>query len=129
MLGMEYEVFAELCKEMSDGLKDFTHKRHCAKCGECCSNTLPLTQSEIDIIRAYITEHKIKAVSHSKKEKVIDNSCPFLSLNKRCTIYEVRPLICKLFKCNRKAPPYKHMKLFEKEEMQLKDVRAVFFGK
>ena len=79
MLGMEYEVFAELCKEMSDGLKDFT--------------------------------------------------CPFLNLNKRCTIYEVRPLICKLFKCNRKAPPYKHMKLFEKEEMQLKDVRAVFFGK
>ena len=129
MLGIEYEIFAELCKEMSKGLKDFTHKGHCVKCGECCSNTLPLCPSDITVIRAYITEHEIKAVSHTKNEKVVDNSCPFLSLNKRCTIYEVRLLICKLYKCNRKAPQYKHKKLLEKEKMQLKDVRAVFFGK
>ena len=132
MPGTEYELFAKICKQLNAGIKDFTHKGHCIKCGECCSNTIPLSQSEIETIRAYITEHKIEAVNHANNVKaagkVIDAVCPFLGLDKRCAIYEVRPLICRLFKCNRPVPPYKHIKLMGKEDRQIKNVRAVFFG-
>ena len=85
----------------------------CSKCGECCSNFLPVSQSEIDTIQKYVIEHKIRP---QKQMLVMQNrlSCPYYD-GKKCLIYEVRPLICKEFYCYKK-PDIEMAKKFMKEE-------------
>lgn len=72
----------------------------CSKCGECCTNILPVTQEEIDTIAKYVIKNKIRPQSHML---VMQNrlTCPYYNGNK-CLIYEVRPLICKEFYCYKK---------------------------
>ena len=72
----------------------------CSKCGECCTNLLPVSQKEVDIIQRYVIEHKIRPQTHML---VMQNrlSCPYYD-GKKCLIYEVRPLICKEFYCYKK---------------------------
>ena len=99
----------------------------CSKCGECCSNFLPLALSEILRIKSFISEHHITAINHAPNG-YIDGMCPFLNHEKLCTIYDIRPLICKVFKCNIKKPQFKDLKLFLQEERNICDVRFTFFG-
>lgn len=72
----------------------------CSKCGECCTNILPITQEEIDTIAKYVIKNKIRPQSHML---VMQNrlTCPYYN-GKKCLIYEVRPLICKEFYCYKK---------------------------
>lgn len=57
-------------------------------CGECCGPA-PATQAEFDRVVAYVLEHKI-----TPKDQGI--TCP-LYLDGKCSVYEVRPLICRAF--------------------------------
>ena len=45
-----------------------------------------------------------------------------------CNIYEVRPLICRLFKCNWPKPPFKDTQLMAKEDREVMNVRVTFFN-
>ena len=75
-------------------------KGECSNCGECCTDTLPLSTDEIVKIRNYVNKHKIKEQRHITSN--IDMTCPFRdNLNKKCLIYKVRPLICRNFKCDK----------------------------
>ena len=77
----------------------------CSNCGNCCTELLPLTNDEVKLIKAYIKEKNIKPYSnvyfkYDNKES-INLMCPFRDFDKKkCLIYEVRPKICRLFKCN-----------------------------
>ena len=86
------------------GHKVFCKDGKCSNCGECCSNILPLTQKEIKRIKKYISKHNIKPCEHVYnvlRDKPVDMICPFRdNVNKRCTIYEVRPLVCRLYMCS-----------------------------
>lgn len=83
-------------------IEDFTVNGNCSNCGGCCSSLLPLSDSEIKDIQKYVNKHHIK----SSKEPVIsqvdlDFRCPFRDdENRKCTIYPVRPRICRMFICN-----------------------------
>ena len=72
----------------------------CSKCGECCTNFLPVSQREIDEIQEYVIKNNIKP---QKQMLVMQNrlTCPYHN-GKKCLIYEVRPLICKEFYCYKK---------------------------
>lgn len=72
----------------------------CSKCGECCTNILPVNQIEIEEIQKYVIENNIKP---QKQMLVMQNelTCPYYN-GKKCLIYEVRPLICKEFYCYKK---------------------------
>ena len=72
----------------------------CSKCGECCSSFLPICQDELNIIQKYIIDNNIKPQTQLL---VMQNrlACPYYD-GKKCLIYEVRPLICKEFYCNKK---------------------------
>ena len=92
-------------KEMREGKFDFTRRGECVGCGTCCSNLLPLKAQEITRIRRYVGQHHIKprprevvrAGSHGE-----DLRCPFRDdAAKKCKIYEVRPEICRQFKCDK----------------------------
>lgn len=85
---------------------DFTENGKCSGCGSCCTCNLALTDTEIVIIKNYIKQHNIKPKKTflPTNEPVLDMTCPFLDetvKTNKCQIYEVRPTICKWFKCDK----------------------------
>lgn len=85
--------------------KDLTDNGRCTQCGECCTNRLPISDNDIAAIRKYIKAHRIRPVNHVPAilaGPTLDLVCPFLDHmrpDKKCLIYPVRPLICRLFTC------------------------------
>lgn len=57
-------------------------------CGDCCGPA-PATKAELDRVVAYVRAHNI-----TPKDQGI--TCP-LYLGGKCSVYEVRPLICRAF--------------------------------
>lgn len=94
----------KLLKNTERNITDFTKDGKCSGCGECCGALLPVTRGEIKRIKRYIFKHNIKP--HKTEvapatDFFIDLTCPFRNeKEKKCDIYEVRPLICKCFMCN-----------------------------
>lgn len=93
----------EILKTIVEGTGRITDNSllgRCSKCGECCTNFLPISQREVDIIQKYVINNKIRPQTHML---VMQNrlTCPYYD-GKRCLIYEVRPLICKEFYCYKK---------------------------
>ena len=118
-------------KGMEDNIYNFTKDGKCSGCGNCCSNLLPMSRKEIDAIRKYIKKHGIKESRHlfPLKEQAFDLTCPFRSNDKGiCTIYEVRPEICKQFICDSEKRA-KHNRALLKQTRNIVDVRETFFGK
>lgn len=76
---------------MRNMLLNIPEHKNCKNCGMCCG-PVPATEKEINIIKAYVRKNKIKA----KKCGLLD--CCFRDeKNKKCLIYHVRPLVCRLF--------------------------------
>ena len=77
-----------------------TNCGRCSNCGECCTDILPLNEEEIIKIKQYMKNHKL-----TENNKEVGNFiCPFRNeVLKKCDIYEVRPYICQMFKCD--TPP------------------------
>ena len=75
---------------------------NCKKCGECCGNGLPITKQEAKTIRRYIKDNKIEPTEwFDEKTNTMEVRCPFLTKERTCKIYDVRPSICKTFQCNK----------------------------
>ena len=63
----------------------------CVKnCGRCCG-PVPVSQTDMEEIRRYVSLHSIEAMDNGPM------TCPFLGQDKGCLIYAVRPLVCRLF--------------------------------
>lgn len=99
---------------VSDALKairdteitDFTVNGQCSNCGGCCSNMLPMTTKEISEIRRYVKRFGIEPQKHfiPSRNPVYDMLCPFRDNIKHCcTIYKVRPHICRAWNCGAAA--------------------------
>ena len=116
----DFWLFEEVCKHENATIKDFTKKGHCSHCGTCCSNDLPLAKSEIESIKQYVLEHNL---SVSPRD---DGSCMFLTPQNECSIYEARPLICRLYKCSRPTPTYKEVKLLLQEDRDIENIYETF---
>lgn len=98
-------TLAETYKAMKNGIYDFTKDGKCSSCGACCSAFLPLSKREIKEIKRYIKKHDIKPCDHKNGAPCatdidFDLTCPFRdNVNRVCTIYSIRPLICRDFVC------------------------------
>ena len=106
----------EILKTVLSGTAKITDNSicgQCSKCGECCTNLLPVSQKEVDIIQRYVITNKIRPQAQML---VMQNrlTCPYYD-GKKCLIYEVRPLICKEFYCYKK-PNVEMAKKFEKDK-------------
>lgn len=106
----------EIYKNIVEGnveIIDNTICGKCSKCGECCSCFLPICQEELDIIQEYVIKNNIKPQTQML---VMQNRlcCPYYN-GKKCLIYEVRPLICKEFYCNKKTDIETAKKFKDKE--------------
>ena len=120
-----------LVADMNNGVYDLTCNGECTQCGNCCSNLLPMSESEIATIHKYIKKNHIKEHRHNYplSQRIIDATCPFLNDDKpkeKCDIYSVRPKICKDFICcpdKRKKPDLNTI-----ESTKIVDVRKEFYG-
>ena len=68
----------------------------CKNCGGCCGNLLPLSKSEIAVMKSKAEELNNKPLNNHYL------SCPFLTPLNLCSIYEVRPDICRVYHCDSK---------------------------
>lgn len=106
----------EIIKIIAEGKVKITDNSccgHCSKCGECCTDFLPVTQKEIEIIQEYVIENKIRP---QKQILVMQNrlTCPYYD-GKKCLIYEARPLICREFYCYKKPTVETRQKFLDEE--------------
>ena len=91
----------EFWNDVKHGVYNFTKDGKCVSCGNCCTAILPVTKEELKAIKRYIKRKHIKPVVHPRKAD-IDLTCPFRNdAEKKCNIYEVRPTICRDFKCDK----------------------------
>ena len=74
---------------------------NCSRCGECCAAMLPLTRKEEKRIRQYIKDNDIKPEFFQTDKDMNLQCCFYDRTEKKCKIYEVRPSICRSFKCNK----------------------------
>lgn len=101
---MKLGTLDEIKRDMESGIWDFTKDGECSNCGQCCSDFLPVSEKEIQTIWRYIKRNNIKEQVHflPTARPCIDMICPFQNnLEKRCEIYEVRPAICRDFRCDK----------------------------
>lgn len=79
---------------------------HCSCCGGCCSDIIPVTEKELDTLRKFVRLHHYKPHTQLKMgmTAIYDMTCPFLNEEKKCDIYDIRPEICRLFKCDTLNP-------------------------
>ena len=130
---MPVGTLAEVYKDMENGVYNFCKDGRCIGCGKCCSDLLPLSSKEIKEIKRYIKKHKIKECKHiypTNKPVDYDLTCPFLDDSRscdKCTIYEVRPQICRVFQCNQPPSKVKANKKVFWRDRQPCDMRQVFF--
>ncbi len=62
----------------------------CDRCGRCCG-PVPVSQDELVDIREYCQRKGVRWIDRGLLV------CGFLSQENRCRIYEVRPLLCRLY--------------------------------
>ena len=76
----------------------------CEGCAKCCMESVGINLTEFLNIYKYLKERP--EIYNKYIDKVLDyyfmeykekKLCPFLDENKRCAIYEVRPLNCRIF--------------------------------
>lgn len=109
-------TISEIVKTIAEGKVKITDNScggKCSKCGECCTNFLPISQKEIETIKKYVIANNIRP---QKQMLVMQNrlTCPYYN-GRKCLIYEVRPLICKEFYCYKK-PSVEMAEKFSKDK-------------
>lgn len=112
-------------------IRDYTINGVCSNCGACCSNTLPLTDREIQTIRRYIRRNHIREQKHfvPMAGPVLDLTCPFRDNGTNtCTIYSVRPAVCRDFRCNKSLEEMREATASYREALRQVNVRQTFFG-
>ena len=97
--------------------------KECEECGGCCELTvLAVTDEEIESIRRYMDEAEFTPRDQGP------GICPFRLQDKRCGIYPVRPITCRLHNCSipRHILDAEHPEVDIPDEVQLVDTRMTF---
>lgn len=116
--------------DMESGVFDFTKDGECSSCGQCCSNFLPVSGKEIKQIQRYIRKKRIPEQKHiiPTSAPVEDWTCPFRdNTNRRCVIYQVRPAICRDFRCDKPKKQISADKAMYHGKYLVVDMRKKFF--
>lgn len=82
----------------------------CKKCAQCCNITAQISKKEVKAIRDYLKKNpkiltQVNAETVRRREALLANKeasirCFFRDpLTLKCLIYEIRPMICRSYKC------------------------------
>lgn len=114
-------------KEYLDGFSDREtidmNNPSCNNCDECCCCTASITEDEFRFFLKFFSKNKEgKRIFKEAKAKyderfktgALNLKCYFLTKNKKCRIYKIRPQICRDFHCK----PSLMLKRYTEEELQ-----------
>lgn len=111
----------------SISITNFTCNGKCSNCGQCCGDILHLSKAEIKRIDNYLKKHDIKQTPRCVLVEY-DNTCPFRDNEKKiCKIYEVRPDICRVYKCDKTPEEAVRNREFNNEGKLPRSMRNLFF--
>ena len=122
----------QVMEDMRNGVYDYTKDGECSRCGNCCSNLLPVSAKEAKRIREYVRRNHIgECVNRPPTaEPVEDWTCPFRdNMKKICTVYEVRPAICRDFRCDKPRKQIEADKRMYHGRYDVVNMRETFFPK
>ena len=109
-------------------ITNYTCNGKCSCCGQCCGDLLHLSKREINLIDNYLKKHKVEATPQNIMFDY-DNTCPFRdNKNKICKIYEVRPDICRIYKCDKSPAEAIKNRELTNEGKPLRSMRNLFFN-
>lgn len=119
---------------------NYCKNHQCSRCGNCCTSLLPITRQEEKVIRNYIKRNDIKPEEYQLDNSINLQCCFYDRKNKCCKIYEVRPKICRSFKCDRnidelekekeenhKRAHYNHIENRNDAPRNVTDMRLLFY--
>ena len=89
------ELNALMAEERPTPTDHFTARGTHEGCGECCSRFLPMRPHEAVRLR-------MAALAAGWREEpgdVLDMTCPLLTDDKLCSVYDARPAICRAYSC------------------------------
>lgn len=66
-------------------------------CSECCVSGITVWRVEFDRVESYIKERLPSAAAPLTEGREPPGPCPLLDKACRCTIYEARPVVCRLW--------------------------------
>lgn len=129
-------VFDSIQRERNNIMQDMTDNGICTECGNCCGRLIPLSWEEKRIIHKYIKRNGIKRQNSELNflaQQKFKMDCPFLMDTKthRCAIYEVRPAICRTFKCDFQKHLRDEAEKMEKlanMDLEITDMVEEFYG-
>ena len=83
---------------------DNTCNGNCSRCGDCCGLFVPFNDDDVTNIKQYVKKYNIKPFDRIDRATGAFKAhcCFYDEVNKVCTIYEVRPYVCRDFICSRK---------------------------
>ena len=129
---MSIGTLEQILQNMKDGVYDYTKDGECSGCGNCCSDLLPLSAKECARIREYVRRKHIQECVNRPPTAgpVQDWTCPFRdNMRKICTIYEVRPAICRDFRCDKPRKQIEADKRMYHGKYHVVRMRETFFPK
>ena len=119
----------KIIQEHSGQVVNFTRDGKCSCCGECCGDFLPVSDTEIEVIKEYVKKHKIKEYTNVLVNAPLNFKCPFRDdARSICTIYEVRPEICRSFMCNYDQFKIQANKALFHQRYNVISMRDTFYG-
>lgn len=130
---MKAGTLEQTIADMKRGIYDYTQDGQCSSCGNCCSDLLPISVKEFARIRDYVQRKHIKeCINRPPTAEPIGNdfTCPFRDNMRRiCTIYEVRPAICRDFQCDKPRQQIEANKKMYHGRYAVVHMRETFFLK
>ncbi len=101
-MDLRMKTLNQILDEKINNINIYSCNGICSKCGNCCTNFLPITKKEITKIKQYVSENNIQPENRKFGNNIV-MQCPFLNQKtKKCNIYKVRPFVCRNFLCSHK---------------------------
>lgn len=113
--------------------KVFVKNGKCSRCGQCCSAHIPITDRDVARIKSYVLENHVKPIPHcgETNQVFMDLLCPFLKQHtdgtSECTIYEIRPDICKMYQCDKNPANYLNVAATFITQSEERNLQQLFF--
>lgn len=94
------DLLAEIRRLLDEGAERASlAQRSCAGTADCCRFRLTGETPHVTLGEAWVAWKAWRAAGRTRVELPADGSCPFLSGQGRCMIYEGRPLACRTHFC------------------------------
>lgn len=91
--GAAMSMFASLASQDVTDL----YTGDCRGCGECCSRFLPMTPFDEVRLSAFVSA---RGIEQRPPRAEVDLTCPYLSDDGLCAVYQARPEICRAYRCD-----------------------------